>query len=218
MSITGTIVGYDPGGNLKHGLAIFEYQDGQIIDAQITTCDTAFDVLERVSECSSILGVGIDTLTYWGMGKSGWRPADKWLRKKYPLVQNSVASPNSLFGSMGINGMSVLISLRKRFREIVLSETHPKVLYYAMSGNKYEYSSSSTEMDRFLSVTMDWDIKTKNDHEWDAVISVYALYQGMVGSWGHDLHQLQPESKGHLVKPVGDTKYWWPDKASNKSN
>jgi hypothetical protein len=71
MSITGTIVGYDPGGNSKHGLAIFEYRDGQIIDVQITTYKTVLDVFERVSKCSNILGVGIDTLTYWCMGRSG---------------------------------------------------------------------------------------------------------------------------------------------------
>lgn len=211
MSITGTIVGYDPGGNSKHGLAIFEYRDGRIIDVQITTYNTALDVFERVSKCFNILGVGIDTLTCWNMGESGWRPADKWLREKYPSIQNSVASPNSLFGSMGINGMSVLISLRGKFREIPVSETHPKVLYYAMSGNKYKYSSSSVEMDRFLSVAMECDIKTENDHEWDAVISVYALYQGIVGCWVHDLHQLPSESQEHMVKPAGETQYWWPE-------
>ena len=63
-------------------------------------------------------GIGVNTLTAWSTGRAGWRPADRWLRYRYPEVRNSVASPNSLFGSMALNGMSVLMSLRtiQRFR------------------------------------------------------------------------------------------------------
>lgn len=209
MNTTGTIMGYDPGGNQNHGVAFFTYEKGKLVNHQIHTLDTAHDVIE-LTKTKYIFAIGIDTLTYWSTGHSGWRPADRWLRNQYHDINNSVASSNSLFGSMGINGMSVLISLRNDNPKVHVTETHPKVLYYALANNRYNYSDNNHVMDTLLSDFFKTTIVTNNDHEWDAAVSVFAALQGILGEWKTDLHQLPELENEKLIKPCGRTNYWWP--------
>ena len=75
--------------------------------ATVETEETVKDVIDWCSQFNDAVGIGIDTLTKWATGKSGWRPADLWLRAKYPGVAFSIASPNSLYGSMTVGGMAV---------------------------------------------------------------------------------------------------------------
>jgi hypothetical protein len=209
-AISGTIAGYDPGGNSKHGFAVLEIQNGKPVNITIKTLTTVEAVINEIVTIENLIGLGVDTLSCWGTGHSGWRPADKWLRRKYPVVQNSIMSPNTLSGSMGINGMSVLIEAENKSKGISLSETHPKVLYYALTRKKYDYAENSNEMDRFLSTQLDGlDLRTSNDHEWDAAVSAYALFMGITGTWKHDLHKLPIENNERILKPCGKTFYFW---------
>src|SRR5713226_8231318 len=128
--LSGMVVGYDPGGNGAHGLAELRVEDGRAVKLSTTTLGTAEEVITCVERLSSVLALGVDTLTCWSTGTSGWRPADLWLRQQYKAVQNSIMTPNGLFGSMGLNGMSFLISARHRFPDVPITETHPKVLYW----------------------------------------------------------------------------------------
>ena len=110
----GMIVGYDPGGNDKHGVAFLEIKYGNPVAITIMTLGNSESVISKIStlnKCENIIGLGVDTLSCWGTGDGGWRPADKWLRNKYPEVMNSVMPPNFLAGAMAINGMSVLIEV-----------------------------------------------------------------------------------------------------------
>ena len=84
---------------------------------------------------------GLDTFLYWETGNSGWREADRWLRDKYSAVRNSVLSSNSAAGAMSVQGMALAILLRKRWPQIALIETHPKVLYYALANRTYDFPS-----------------------------------------------------------------------------
>ena len=104
------VVGYDPGGNGRHGLAVLQvqHQQGLWVASRIVALRALPDV-QAVIACAeacisqgALVATGIDTLTAWSGGPSGWRQADLWLRQRYPTVKNSVASPNSLFGSMSI--------------------------------------------------------------------------------------------------------------------
>jgi hypothetical protein len=112
---------------------------------------------------------------------------------------------------MGLNGMSFLVQLREENCSVSISETHPKVLWYELAGKKYDYESSHQEMDRFIGHELGLRLFTKNDHEWDAAISVLALWNGLSGCWLKDLHSLECSDRERIVAPCGQTNYWWPE-------
>jgi hypothetical protein len=211
MSINGRIIGYDPGGNGAHGVAELEIEQSRCVHVTVLSLETTEDVLCWILRSNNLVGLGVDTLAAWSTGPSGWRTADLFLRKRYTDIQKSIVSPNGLYGSMGINGMAVSISLRHAKPHLSISETHPKVLYRALEHKKYDYKSHSNEMDSALSRWIGSDVHTSNDHEWDAAVSAYAMLQGMTGSWTHDLFEDQIEKDGRLVWPCGKTNYWWPE-------
>lgn len=216
--INGVMAGYDPGGNNKNGFALLDVRNSKPASISITTLSNAETVINEITQTPDIIGLGVDTLSCWATGSSGWRPADWWLRKRYPAVRNSIMSPNTLSGSMGINGMCVLIEAANTSDAITLCETHPKVLYYALTRNKYEYNAHHAEMDMFLSNELGGlELRTSNDHEWDAAISAYALFMGITGAWTCDLHSLQLEDNYRTISPSGKTFYYWPDDSEESS-
>ena len=210
-TLEGTIIGYDPGGDDKHGFACAHYQDGSIQILDLATHRTLEDVLQHASAINDLIAIGIDTLTLLSTGSSGWRPADRWLRSMYPAIIHSIASPNSLFGSMGLNGMAFLKVVKGGRAGIAVSETHPKVLFYELFSSKYDYKSNGREMDKALSTLLNTEVVTKNDHEWDAAMSVYAVFMGITGQWTRDLHALSVQENERLIRLVGDSNYWWPN-------
>ena len=97
------------------------------------------------------------------------------------------------------------IRTRSRWPNIQLNETHPKVLYYALAGRRYEFGPEMIDWlgDQFRPPL---SVKVDNDHEWDALISCLATYNGLVGDWKHDL---MTDAEG-LLHPAGDMTYFWP--------
>ena len=146
MRITGTIIGYDPGGDKHHGLTRLVLKNGSIQEGTTETLDNAEQVIKITQEQRSLVAVGVDTLTCWSTGKSGWRPADRWLMEKYKEkeIKNSIVSPNSLRGAMALNGMALLVSLRNQRPELFITETHPKVLFWFREREKYDYENKKT--------------------------------------------------------------------------
>ena len=72
------ILGYDPGGNDKHGVAVLEVaRENHRWRARslplLEEFETVDQVLDRVEKAFSgpLIACGIDTLTAWGSGKSG---------------------------------------------------------------------------------------------------------------------------------------------------
>lgn len=145
--LTGWFLGYDPGGNDSHGVAAIRVECGRIERPTVDTRVAVADVLcwfqdqsqewNETGPLSGVLGVGVDTLTYWSAAPNGARKADESLRSDYPDVEGSVIWSNSLYGAMSVNGMFVLRRFRKRNPCLYVSETHPKVLYHALSGDHY---------------------------------------------------------------------------------
>jgi hypothetical protein len=205
-----TFAGYDPGGNGKHGLALLDTVRGKAISLETTTLATPEAVLQRLQDVDNLVGIGIDTLTCWSTGSSGWRPADRWLRMQYPEVRPSIVSPNGMYGSMGLNGMSVLCVLRSISPGLVITETHPKVLHWALRRSKYDYGEGHNEMDGALTVELGINVQTTNDHEWDAASSLLPLLRGYDEDWTQDLHQLPTAPTERIVQPCGETHYFWP--------
>jgi hypothetical protein len=211
MRITGTIIGYDPGGNGCHGLAVLALKNGSIQEATTKTLDNAEQVIRTAQKQRSLVALGVDTLTCWSTGASGWRPADRWLRGKYREVQNSIVSPNGLYGSMALNGMAVVLSLSNQRPDLLITETHPKVLFWFLRREKYDYENKKDLMDRTLATNLGVRISPANDHEWDSAASAFAALQGLLGIWRHDLLELPTTGGERLVSPCGATHYYWPE-------
>lgn len=208
---TGTVVGYDPGGNGRHGLALLEVRDGQPRALRASTRGTVEDVVLAVEALPSPLALGVDTLTCWGTGRSGWRPADRWLRGAYADVGGSTVAPNSLYGSMALGGGAVVMAARARTEGLYVTEAHPKVLCRALFGRPYAYGPDPRGMDAALADALGVPVRTANDHEWDAAASALAAWRGLTGAWALDLHALPTGPDERLVRPYGPTAYAWPD-------
>lgn len=233
----GCYLGYDPGGNKDlrrkkgHGVAILRLGGGGV-EADFATLGTVQEVLEwfdkKAVECA-IRGVGIDTLTYWSAARSGWRGADLWLRKKYRDVVHSVAAPNSIYGSMSVNGMFVLRRLRCTQRQILVTETHPKVLYHALRDRKHIYlTDGEAPPDKPKSGVEYSDLRKRNewlaakspfagssvvklptdDHQWDALVSAWAAHVCRLDEW---TNLVDHEDSAMLDFPAGSIEYRWPD-------
>ena len=210
--MTGTVFGYDPGGNGKHGLARATVRDGSILNVTTETLHHVEDVVTSILNIETPLGLGIDTLTCWSTGPSGWRPADHWLRRHYRDVQNSVVAPNSLYGAMSLSGMASLVAVRQAFPDIFVTETHPKVLYYQLFKEPYDYNGPKISvMNKRLSRLLAVDVAPQNEHEWDSAISILAVVRGLHRSWRRDLHALPTKPGERLVQPCGTTAYVWPE-------
>lgn len=207
----GAILGYDPGGNGSHGVAAIKIREGRIENpVETATLNTAKCVIGWTEKFNPIVGLGVDTLTYWSTGRGGWRAADLWLREKYESVKGKVIAPGGLRGAMVLNGMSVLITLRDRHENLPITETHPKVLYTALTGCKYDYEANSNEMNEELAQYLGVNLQLKNEHEWDAAISALAAWKGISGEWNHDLLSEEAKEESRLVFPCGSVNYWWP--------
>ena len=224
------VIGYDPGGGSKskHGLAVATVlQDGNrwrardlFVDTE-TTLARALDWFEEKCDGRRIVAAGVDTLTEWATGHAGWRPADRWLRRRYPRVAKSVASPNSLYGAMVIGGAAFLLELNERFAHdgTQITEAHPKVCYFALTGRKCDWLANSVQMGQWLEEALELSalgrLSKDGDDAFDAGMAALAALRGANGEWINDLHMLgatEGDGTGSVVRPIGRTHYWWPEK------
>ncbi|MEL7022331.1 MAG: hypothetical protein AAGL69_01215 [Pseudomonadota bacterium] len=210
-SLNGSVIGYDPGGNKKRGLAVLELVSGRTSSFTTKTLASVGHVLAELDRVDDMLALGVDTLAARHSGESGWRPADLWLRETYEPVAKSVVSPNGLYGSMGLNGMHAMIHARDNHPNLPITETHPKVLFFALTDTKYDYENNHADMDAAIAGWLGVPATTRNDHEWDALISAYAALQGLRGTWPHDLLDGSMEGDDRLRFPCGRVNYWWPE-------
>jgi hypothetical protein len=132
---------------------------------------------------------------------------DILLRKKYPFVSKSVISPNALAGSMAIQGIAMAFRIREYYPTVNLNETHPKVLFYALSGEKYYFSKLMknwlfNQMEFFLD-----QMEVSNEDEFDALFSAWATWMGLQGNWKEDLMR----DINNLILPISGVTYYWPE-------
>lgn len=207
------ILGYDPGGDGKHGVAVLHLKNGLPTEIETRTLATSEAAIEYFVGLKNVRAFGIDTLTCWSTGPGGWRPADRWLRRRYPRVAHSVVTPNGLFGSMGLNGPAVLLECRAVNPSLITTETHPKVLHWHLAERRYDYDGEHSRMTELLSGLLHIPVETTTDHAWDAALSAYAAYKGTCGDWDFDLHCLPREPNERVVWPCGPTHYFWPRSA-----
>jgi hypothetical protein len=210
-SKSGIVIGYDPGGRDAHGVAELLVEAGRAARLSTITVNTTEEVITRVEATPGVVALGIDTLTCWGTGPGGWRPADHWLRERYPQVAQSVMAPNGLRGSMALNGMALLMAVGPKRPELFVTETHPKVLFWFFAGSRYDYTARKEIMDSALARVLGIRVAPSNEHEWDAALSAFAALEGLSGRWTHDLHRLETRDDERLLLPCGMTHYLWPE-------
>lgn len=205
-------LGYDPGGKRANGAAYARFSNGKALDINTATFSYVEETIEWFMEQvgkDTPKAIGIDAYLTWSSLKSGWRNVDEYLRNKHQKVAKSVFSSNSAHGSMAIQGMAMAFRVRNKWPIITLNETHPKVLYFAMRNKKYSFSKTKMSMSKWLLSKIiyanDYDIR--NEHEWDALFSAWATYQGMEKKFSRDLDK---ELGGNLIHPVENVSYFWP--------
>lgn len=204
-------LGFDPGGQSNFGAALL---DGDAVaSSTVSTVDAAMSwVVERLSGRTPT-AAGIDTLLHWSGGRSGDRHAETVLRKLYPDARNTVISPNSLYGSMAVGGMALGFQLRARFPELALNDTHPKLLARHFAGSLPKGAGRRTDERRAWMARKlpNSDVRHANDHEVDAIVSVWATRAAMrsrakrQNAW----RDLAAECSD-AITPLVNMHYFWP--------
>ena len=206
-SSSSVFLGFDPGGNHKYGVA-------KLVGSHVLaeTVDTIEDAVSwAIESCVGTIpaAAGVDTLLHWATGQSGLRAADQYLKDSYPKVIKSVIAPNSLYGAMTLGGMGLAFELRTKWPRICLNETHPKVLYHALSQRFYprkEITEAVEWLQKHTGCQLNKSIR--NDHELDAVLSAWTTRQALKEGW-RDLAVLPPKHGQHIF-PLKGVNYYWP--------
>jgi len=208
MAVSQSIyLGFDPGGAHKFGVALLDGE--RLIASTVSTVDDAVEWSVKICGSRQPVAAGIDTLLHWATAKSGMRPCDLHLRDRYRPVRNSVMAPNSLYGAMAIGGMALAMRLREVWSEIMLNETHPKVLLHELKVQRYNSESVATAIKQFMDRAGCTDGGIQGEHQFDAALSAWATREGLENNW-EDL----AEDKQGLLFPVGPVRYLWPSHKS----
>ena len=223
--MTAFVVGYDPGGNDRHGLAVLHVKEQagcwsvRAIETAVAEClADAVAWVERRCGGGRIVAAGADTLTEWSSGKGGWRAADLWLRREYHEVAGSVIAPAALRGSMVAGGAGFLLLLADRFRAdgTVVTEAHPKVAYFALTRRRTAWKDDAAGMsgwlEQELAIALPGGFTDGEDHVFDAAMAALAALRGLNREWTHDLHALPHGAPTARVQFCGATHYWWPER------
>ena len=216
--------GYDPGGNERHGVADLVYSGGALCLLNVGSVDSSQAAVDwfMAQPGGRPDAFGVDTLTALSGGKSGWRPADEFLRAAYPGSSQSVCSPNGLYGAMCLNGLFVLSGIRSSWPELPATEAHPKLAWAELCGDlSYPrepadgswQESWATACER-VGADVQIDAEIASEHAFDACMSALAAIQMARRVWNFDLHaDLKAVPSAGLWHPAGLTRFVWPDQA-----
>lgn len=205
-------LGFDPGGSKGFGAALYDAERASVYGATVSSVDEA--MVWAIGECAEQpVAAGIDTLLFWQSTPSGWRGADEHLRRQYPACRNSVVCSNGLYGSMSVQGAVLAGRLRERWPQILLTETHPKVLWSALKIDR-EYPRKLGDSDALERWTQfaGLNLTVTDEHQFDAALSAWAAERGSNGIWLRDLTALRAEKQtGENISVVNDVHYFWPE-------
>ena len=131
-------LGYDPGGDGKHGVAAVRIAEDGTLEEPSTRClPDAAGVRCWLRSQPAPRALGIDTLLAWSPTggnhrkprRASGRACGIALRRKCREHSNSVIAQNSLRSSMTING--AIVAKEARRLGLPLVESHPKLLMRA---------------------------------------------------------------------------------------
>ena len=101
--------------------------------------------------------------------------------------------------------------LRTRWPGLFLTETHPKVLYYALKRQPILLVLNHRLVWLQHKMNCKNGPEVNTDDEWDALISAWAAKQAREtdrDEWPNDLQ----DRSGDVLKPLDEVHYWWPEK------
>jgi predicted nuclease with RNAse H fold len=135
--------GADPGGtrNGKPCFGVAWLGKNGTFETSATDCaHRAFRWIQKRSVVP--LALGIDCPLWWSSLKGGERQVDVLLRRKYrDNIGQSVQSLNSLPGAVLVQGMMLACEARKHWKEVKITETHPRALLKAMHLDREPWST-----------------------------------------------------------------------------
>jgi hypothetical protein len=117
---------------------------------------------------------------------------------------------------MAVNGAAFLTLLASRFKSdsTMITEAHPKVCFFAMTGKRHAWADDKSEMAAWLIRELGVDAPVgafgSEDHCFDAGVALLAALRGLNQDWSLDLHDLPNDEYGGRVQFLGQTHYWWP--------
>ncbi len=112
---------------------------------------------------------------------------------------------NSLRGAALVQGMMFVDRIRRLFPDVGVTETHPKAVMAALKLKRGDTF--------FKQFSVKVEMKNKQEHERDAIISAVAAREGFEKRWVNDLSSIRHESERdpsqYWLAPVH---YFWPHK------
>jgi len=196
-------IGADPGGKENFGLAILN-SDGSAHTYCVDCADEAIQLVVQHAQPAPA-GIGVDAPLWWSSGRSSDRQADQWLRTKYGFSGGQVQTANSLRGAALVQGAMFVQRMREHFPGVAATETHPKAVLKAL-----QLKSWDDFTERF---SLAVEIRGKQEHERDAIISAVAAREGFEQRWLNDLSTTRyPSEQDPLTYWLAPIHYFWPDK------
>jgi len=93
--------------------------------------------------------------------------------------------------------------IREVFREVPVTESHPKALFKALAKDNWNNFSKKYQ----LAIA-----NPPNDHERDAIIAAVAAREGFLGRWTHDLASTRlPSEQDPMAYWLSPVHYFWPE-------
>lgn len=115
---------------------------------------------------------------------------------------------------MAVQGATLAVRLRTLWPDLLLTETHPKVLWEQVAkGEAYprEVSKSHAAI-LWLTEALEAQISPANEHEFDALLSGWAADRACRGMWKFDLTTIPAQGqKSPNVSLVDNVHYFWPE-------
>jgi predicted nuclease with RNAse H fold len=187
-------LGADPGGVKKTGVAVFS-PPNTLVSKNVSSVQEALNWYISQIKTDKAIAIGIDAPLSWSIEQSGWRKQDLYIRSRYSKYSSSVQCTNSLHGSCAVQGPLLAIEIKKQFKSIEITETHPKVTREILKS----HSSIALPNLRF----------NRNDHRRDAELSAWIAYCGFNKHQGWDNLNKAPNTNGQHL-PVGPISYFFP--------
>ncbi len=188
--------GADPGGANAFGVALLR-PDGTFESATLSSTDEAIGWLTTRSVM--IDAAGIDAPLWWSSGLGGVRKADQYLRGRLHEagakdVGGTVQSANSLRGAVLIQGVLLATALRRQWRELPITEAHPKALLKAIWPQAPKGVSLWEEIARSYGL-LGVPQESRHEHERDALLAAVAAREGYQRKWTRDLARERSQSE-----------------------